>query len=56
MEQTLSGYCRTIDAARIVWCEKEDEIWEADCDYAQCPHKASCEIGKAITALTEERA
>ena len=34
MEELISGYCRTQDAARMVLCEEDGGVWEADCDYA----------------------
>lgn len=48
MEQVLSGYCRTIDASRMVLIEDG----EADCDYACCAYRDVCQIGQQITALT----
>ena len=56
MEELISGYCRTQDAARMVLCEKDGGVWEADCDYAAgCAYRDVCEIGKQIKEL-EERA
>lgn len=54
MEQILSGYCRTIDASRIVLVEDG----EADCDFEACAYRDVCQIGKQIAQLqkTEERA
>lgn len=49
MEATFSGYCRTIDAARLVYCEADSGETEIDCDYEVCPHAASCPIGTQIT-------
>ena len=47
MEELISGYCRTQDAARMV-------LWEADCDYAAgCAYRDVCEIGKRIRELEE---
>ena len=51
MEQVFQGYCRTLDAARIVMLEQEDGELEIDCDYDVCPHRTVCEIGRKITAL-----
>ena len=54
MEQILSGYCRTIDASRIVLVEDG----EADCDFEACAYRDVCQIGQQIAQLqkTEERA
>ena len=46
MEELISGYCRTQDAARMGLCE--------DCDYAAgCAYRDVCEIGKRIRELEE---
>ena len=55
MEQTCSGYCRAIDAARLVLCEEEDGKWESDCDFPDCPYGKACEIGKQLEALFREK-
>lgn len=54
MEQILSGYCRTIDASRMVLVEDG----EADCDFASCAYREVCQIGQKIAQLqqTEEQA
>ena len=51
MEQILSGYCRTIDASRMVLVEDG----EADCEV--CAYRDVCQIGQQIAQLqkTEER-
>ena len=49
METTFSGYCRSIDAARLVFCEADGTEREADCDYEACPYAAACPIGMQIT-------
>ena len=41
MEDYLSGYCRTIDASRMVLVEDG----EADCDYERCSYRDVCPIG-----------
>ena len=50
MEKFITGYCRCLDKSRIVLVEDG----EADCEYANCPHKAACEIAKQIADLLEE--
>ena len=55
MEEIFSGYCRTIDASRMVLVEDG----EADCDYAQCAYRETCRIGRQIAQSlqkTEEQA
>lgn len=47
MESYLSGYCRTIDASRMVLVEDG----EADCDYERCDYRDVCPIGQQIAAL-----
>ena len=53
-EVFLSGYCRTIDASRMVEVILEDgEIAEIDCCYENCPHSPNCLIAKSIKELTD---
>ena len=53
MEQILSGYCRMIDASRMVLVEDG----EADCDFEVSAYRDVCQIGQQIAQLqkTEER-
>ena len=53
MEQILSGYCRSIDASRMVL----GEDGEADGDFVVCAYRDVCQIGQQIAQLqkTEER-
>lgn len=51
MEQILSGYCRTIDASRIVLVEDG----EADCDFEACAYRDVCQIGQQIAQLQKRR-
>ena len=52
-EVFLSGYCRTIDASRMVEVIVEDgKITEVDCFYENCPHAPNCQIAKSIQELT----
>lgn len=48
MEETFSGYCRNIDAPRLVFCERDGDESEVDCDYFCCPYAASCPVGAQI--------
>ena len=49
MESYLSGYCRTIDASRMVLVEDG----EADCDNERCDYRDVCPIGRQIAGLLE---
>ena len=52
-EVFLSGYCRTIDASRMVEVVLEDEtLLEVACCYENCPHTPNCTIAKSIRELT----
>ena len=53
IEKIFSGFCRTFNQTQTVSCEFETkgaelELLDADCAYARCEHKASCEIAKSI--------
>lgn len=48
LEETFSGYCRNIDAPRLVFCERDGDESEVDCDYFCCPYAASCPVGAQI--------
>ena len=51
----LSGYCRTVDASRMVEVIVEDgKVTEADCCYEHCPHTPNCQIAKSIQELNEQ--
>ena len=54
MEQMISGYCRAQDQARLVLCELEAGEAEIDCDYCDCPYRAICQIGRALTVWLRE--
>ena len=49
MESYLSGYCRTIDASRMVLVEDG----AADCASDRCDSRDVCPIGLQITAILE---
>lgn len=54
MERFFSGYCRILDASRMVAVETETNgPTEVDCSYHDCPYAPSCPIGKQITELTQ---
>lgn len=51
-EHFLSGYCRQLDAARMVELEiKEKEVTDVDCRYGDCPFQTSCQIARSIDEL-----
>ena len=44
-----SGYCRRIDASRMVAVEVENgQLW-VDCDYGSCPYQDTCPIAIQIS-------
>ena len=53
-EVFLSGYCRCMDASRMVAVTLEDgKITEVDCNFGACPYEKDCALAKKI-AETEE--
>ena len=49
VEKFFSGYCRQLDAARMVEVIVEDgEVTEADCCYGTCVYQSNCPIAKEI--------
>lgn len=54
MEAAFSGYCRTIDAPRLVFCEESGGEMEIDCDFEVCPHAGDCPVGKQITEFVRQ--
>ena len=51
-EKIVSGYCRQLDASRIVEVILEDgAITEVDCCYGNCIHEGNCTIAKEIREL-----
>ena len=54
-EYFLSGYCRCLDASRMVEVISEDgNLTEVDCNYENCPHTQNCTIAQSIQTLTEQ--
>ena len=54
-EVFLSGYCRCMDASRMVAVTLEDDaITDVDCNYDVCPYAKECTIGKSITECVQE--
>ena len=53
-EAFFSGYCRQLDAARMVAVFVVDgQLDEVDCQYTTCPHAPNCQIAKQIGELLE---
>lgn len=51
-EKFLSGYCRQLDASRMVEVILENgEITEVDCCYGNCVYQSNCPIAKEIEQL-----
>ena len=49
VEKFVSGYCRVLDASRMVEVILEDgEISEVDCCYGNCVYQSNCPIAKEI--------
>ena len=53
-ELFLSGYCRCMDASRMVEVVVTDSEIEIDCSYENCPHTAACEIAKKIREIKKD--
>ncbi len=52
-EAFFSGYCRQLDASRMVEVILEDgNITEIDCCYGNCVHQGNCLIAKEIEELS----
>ena len=52
IEKFVSGYCRVLDASRMVEVILENgEITEVDCCFGNCVHQANCPIAKEIDNL-----
>lgn len=51
-EKFISGYCRQLDASRMVEVVVEDgTVTEVDCCYGNCVYQGSCLIAKEIDSL-----
>ena len=56
IEKYLSGYCRVLDAPRMVEILLENgELTEVDCCYGSCAHQNSCPIASQITDLLKNK-
>ena len=51
-EEFVSGYCRQLDASRMVEVILQDgQIEEVDCCYGSCIHQGNCGIAREIDEL-----
>ena len=56
IEKYLSGYCRMLDAPRLVEVLLENGcLTEVDCCYGSCAHQTSCPIATQITDLLKNK-
>ena len=54
-ETFYSGYCRAMDASRMVAILLVDgALEECDCGYPNCPHTPSCLIAQTIDNLLKD--
>ena len=52
IEKFVSGYCRQLDASRMVEVIVEDgEVTEVDCHYGDCVYQSNCPVAKEIDEL-----
>lgn len=52
MEQCFSGYCRALDASRVVMADTDDGA--ADCDFPACLHAPVCKIAAELREFLGE--
>ena len=53
-EYIFSGYCRTVDASRMVTVETDSAaITDVACCYGSCPYEPSCTIAQKIRELED---
>lgn len=54
-ELFLSGYCRCMDASRMVAITLEDErLTDVDCNFGNCPYEKDCALAENILTATTE--
>lgn len=54
-ELFLSGYCRCMDASRMVAITLEDgNITDVDCNFGSCPYEKDCALAENIRAAITE--
>ena len=53
-EKFFSGYCRQLDASRMVEAVLEDgKLSEIDCCYGNCVYQSNCPIAKEIEEIKQ---
>lgn len=54
-EVFLSGYCRCMDASRMVAVTTEDgHLTDVDCNFGSCPYEKDCALAEKIQAVVTE--
>jgi len=52
IEKFVSGYCRQLDASRMVEVILENgEISEVDCCYGNCVYQSNCPVAREIEEM-----
>ena len=54
VEEFISGYCRCLDASRMVAVEGTAQGWEIDCAFGHCAYEPACQIAQQIRKITEK--
>ena len=53
-EKFISGYCRQLDASRMVEVIVENgDLSEVDCCYGNCVYQSNCTIAKELDTLAQ---
>ena len=53
-EVFFSGYCRCMDASRMVAVEVDGgKLLEVDCNFGSCPYEGDCVLAEKIRELLE---
>ena len=51
-ELFISGYCRCMDASRMVAVTLEDDtITDVDCNFGNCPYEKDCALAQKIREI-----
>jgi len=52
-EVFLSGYCRSMDASRMIAVTiKDSNITDVDCNFGSCPYEKDCVLAQKIREST----
>ncbi len=53
-EYIFTGYCRSIDASRMVTVETDGiELLDVACDFGSCPYEKECTVAAKIRPLSD---